>query len=151
MRKLGQPIAFLVAALLLFMLAVVHPVVWLQGQRASDREGVRVDPAAQYVALLEGSGTIREMLRDQTWVGYASESEIDTRVGGPTQARYYLSQFALTPVLVDLEAKPRRGEPDFVLANFEFSEQLSAYLIEQSRRAVVSLNDYVALTRARED
>lgn len=150
MRKLGQPIAFLIAATLLWILAVAHPIVWLRTQQAAGRDGTQPHAAARYVALLEASGTLRDTLHDQELIGYASEAEVDTRTGGPTQARYYLSQFAIAPVLVGLEATSERGDADFVLANFEFPEQLSAYLIEQSRRAVVSFNEYVALTRARE-
>jgi hypothetical protein len=150
MKKLGQPIAFLIVATLLFLLAVVHPIVWLQTQQAEGREGTQPHPAARYVALLEGSGTVRETLRGHELIGYVSEAEVDTRTGGPTQARYYLSQFALAPVLVDLGSTQKAHDADFVLANFEFPEQLSAYLVEQSRRTVISLNEYVALTRARE-
>jgi hypothetical protein len=152
MKIVGRPFGFFLVAILLWILAVAHPIVWLQAQGAAAPEQPQPHPAAQYVALLEASQPVRKTLRGQALIGYASEAEIDTRIGGPTQARYYLSQFALAPVLVDLGSaqRPDDANPSFVLANFEFPEQLRAYLSERSRRAVVSLNEYVALTRAQE-
>jgi hypothetical protein len=151
MRLLGQPIAFLICAALLWLMAVTHPIVWLQAQRSAGRDGTQPHAAAQYVAMLERSGTAREMLRDEESIAYTSEAEVDTRSGGPTQARYYLTQFALAPVLVDLGSTRRQDEPEFILANFELPEQLAAYLRDRSRRAVLTFNEYVALIRARDE
>ena len=150
MKILGQPIAFAITAMVLFLLAVMHPIVWLMTQQAAGRDGSEPHAAARYIALLEGSGIVREKLHGQEVIGYASEAEVDIKTGGPVQARYYLSQFALAPVLVELESAPATSDAEFVLANFEFPGQLRSYLIEQSRRAVVPLNDYVALTRKRD-
>ena len=150
MKSLGQPIVFSIAASLLWLLALSHPIVWLRVQHAAGRDGAQPHAAARYVELLESSGIVRETLQGQMLVGYASEAEVDTRTGGPTQARYYLTQFALAPVLVELDSTSERSDPDFVLANFEFPEQMAAYLIERSRHAVVTLNEYVALTRGRD-
>ncbi len=152
MKILGQPLAFVVVAALLWLLAIAHPIAWLQRRDAVVGTQRRLDPASSYVALLEASDPLRETLRDQELIGYASEAEIDTRIGGVTQARYYLSQFALAPVLLELDSTTGRGgvEPEYVLANFDLPDQLKRYLIEDGRTAVVTLNPNVALTRARE-
>ncbi|MEO1912491.1 MAG: hypothetical protein ABGW98_01445, partial [Myxococcales bacterium] len=73
---------------------------------------------------------------------------IDVRVGGPLQARYYLSQFALAPLLLELESEEAAHE--LVLANFQTKRELTTYLEATSRRVVVTVNDSVALTTKRE-
>jgi hypothetical protein len=144
---LREGVAF---AALLWVLAVSHPIVWVQAQNAAGRDGTQPHAAARYVALLESTANLRETLREQEKIGYASEAEIDTRTGsGGLEARYYLSQFALAPILVELESGKQASEHEFILANFDLPEQLSTYLSEHARRVVITVNEYVALTRAR--
>ncbi len=156
MKVLGQPAALIVSAVLLLLLAVVHPLVWLQARNAASSMNaggqLLPDPAAQYVTRLSQSQPLREALRDRDVIGYISEREIDVRGDGAGQARYYLTQYALAPVLVELESDREHGTPnrDLVFAAFERPERLDQYLREQSRETIVSLNPSIALTRARE-
>lgn len=155
MKVLGQPVALILGAALLWLLAIAHPLAWLQARDAAvanSKEQRALDPAAQYVARLWQSDPLRSALRDQSVIGYLSESEIDVRGDGSGQARYYLSQFALAPVLLELDSSRTEGteERDLVFAAFQHSQQLSRYLNEHARRAIVSLNANMALTRARE-
>jgi hypothetical protein len=155
MRVLGQPAALIVSATLLALLALAHPLVWLQGRNAATMNAggqIPSDPAAQYVTQLSQSQPLRAALRDHEVIGYISESEIDVRGDGSGQARYYLTQFALAPVLVELESAREQGAPDrdLIFAAFERPEQLNQFLREHARETVVSLTSGIALTRARE-
>jgi hypothetical protein len=153
MKPLPLSIATLAVAGAFWLLAIIHPVNVLLGadaQAAND-----ADAASLYVAALSQahspSQSLREALEQYPVIGYASEAAIDTRVGGPEQARYYLAQFALAPTLLELEAEAtrttQRKEHDIVLANFLRPEQLVTYLRLQEREVVVSVNDRIALTR----
>ena len=158
MKILGQPIALMIAAALLLLLACTHPLVWLQARNAASASSMntgeqgQLDPAARYVAMLSESAPLRAALRGHKVIGYVSESDIDVRTDGSGQKRYYLTQFALAPVLVELDADQEHPRPahDFVLAAFQSSQQLSEYLRKNARVAIVSLNASIALTRARD-
>lgn len=153
MRVLGQPAALIAAATMLLLLATLHPIMWLQARNTATtaEQQQQPDPASQYVAMLSQSKPLRAALRDRQVIGYVSAGDIDVRSDGSGQARYYLTQFALAPVLVEL--KSVRGQhapdPDLVFAAFRHPEQLGKYLSDHSRIAIVSLNASIALTRAR--
>lgn len=158
MKVFGQPVALMIPAALLLLLACAHPLVWLQARNASSASSTNTgeqgqpDPAVRYVAMLSESAPLRAALRDREVIGYVSESDIDVRSDGSGQARYYLTQFALAPVLVELGSNQEHPTPahDLVLAAFQTSQQLSDYLSNNARVAVVSLNASIALTRARD-
>lgn len=146
-------IASLVAAGAFWLLAIIAPMNSILGTDAHAELGA--DAASQYVAALSQarsqSQTLRAALEQYPVIGYASEAPIDTRVGGPEQARYYLAQYALAPTLLELEpatpAAKQDEEHDVVLANFLRPEQLATYLAMQNREVVVAVNDRIALTR----
>jgi hypothetical protein len=104
--------------------------------------------AAQYVEAFAAAGDLRAALIDEETIGYVSEAAIDVRVGGPLQARYYLSQFALTPLLLELEPEGAAQHP-LVLANFETARELNEFLAAESRQIVISIGDGIALTEER--
>ena len=157
MKVLGQPVALIVAAALLLLLAISDPLFWLHARNAAASattgEQSRPNPVAQYVAMLSESEPLRAALRDHEVIGYVSESDVDVRGDSSDQAaRYYLSQFAVAPVLVELGSSSEQRAPDraLVLAAFRLPQQLAEFLGEDERSAVVSLNANIALTRARE-
>jgi len=128
---------------LIFLLAAAGPLFELQ--RAATTPD-RPDPVATYVARLSGHVGLREAIREYEAIGYIAEEEIDIRVGGPAQARYYLAQFALAPVLLDLdhEAYPVR------LLNFARPEAIDPYLNRHRLRRLVEVDDHVVLVGPRE-
>jgi hypothetical protein len=105
----------------------------------------------RYVSTFTDSESLREELREEAVIGYASEGELDIRAGGSGLAGYYLAQFAVAPVLLDPHSASQddADKYDLVLAIFETPGQLSAYLIEHSRQALVSLSGNIALTHRR--
>lgn len=106
--------------------------------------------------LLSNSTALRERLKNQTVVGYVSDGPIDVRVGGPLQQFYYLSQFALAPVLLDHEGDidddiKDAGAPEYTLAFFRSPARLDTFLAEHSHLVVTSIAPNLALTRSRND
>jgi len=152
-KAFGQPTALAVLGALLWLLAVAHPWVFLQTRDAELRAHPVPNEAMRFVAALSEARSLRDQLLDRGVVGYVSEGAIDTRVGGPLQWRYYLAQYALAPSLLDHEIG-LPGEAlfyEFVLACFGHPRQLEAFLIKQSREAIVSVAPNVALTRSRRE
>jgi hypothetical protein len=152
MKILGQPVVLSIAAALLLLLAISHPLAWLQARDVNPRGQRQPDPSSRYVAMLSGSEPLRKALAGHEVIGYATQSEIDVRTDGGGQVFYYLAQYALAPVLVELESSGEAvtQERDLVLAVFPQAEQLREYLAQNTRSVVVSLNANIALTRARE-
>lgn len=154
MKVLGQPVIFVAVAASFLLLAVAHPMSFLQARHAAlDGRTIGSSPrtaAARYVEDYVASDAFRAAVQGEESIGYVSEAPIDVRVGGPLQARYYLAQFALAPLLLELE--PNQGGPEhrLVLANFQTARELEGYLERQSREVVVSINDSIALTTQRE-
>ena len=145
-----QSILLAAAALLFLFLALVHPLAWL------DTKGTgidtRPDAGALYVDSFEQPTTLREAIIDQNVVGYASEATVDIRSGGSEQARYYLAQFALAPVLLELKEQPTkaRDKHRLVLANFLTPDQLNAYLTKTAQTPIVLVNPSIALVHKEE-
>ena len=144
MRVLGQPVVLLAVAALIWLLAVAHPIAFLQSRQVALHGEDFVSAAALYVAAYGDPQVIHDATAGHEVIGYVCEEPIDVRVGGPLQARYYLSQFALAPLLLELETTESSHE--FVLANFQTASALGAFLRKESRRIVVSINETVALT-----
>ncbi len=132
----------LLGATVLFGLAIAGPI-----GDARQREHVD-DGAAGYVDMLAGSQALRAAIGDRARIGYASDGSVDIRVGGAAQGRYYLSQFALAPVLLDLESAPTLRH-ELVLLSFEDPEAVAPFLQEHGLRDVVVLNANVVLARKR--
>ena len=148
MSVLGRPLSLLVFAMLLLLLAIAHPITFLQARHAALDGQSFVSAAALYVERYENAQAIRDAARGHESIGYVCEAPIDVRVGGPLQARYYLSQFALAPLLLELESEEAAHE--LVLANFQTKRELTTYLEATSRRVIVTVNDSVALTTKHE-
>lgn len=133
---------------LVFGLAIAGPLaeVWRGEAGPADRDG-----AARYVDLLEGSRALRDAVGERPAIGYASDDPIDLRVGGPAQARYYLSQYALAPLLLELETSAS-GElaHDRVLLSLARPETVTDFLRAHDLRDAVMLNANIVLARKRE-
>ena len=150
MKRPSAPIALIVAAALLCLLAVAHPLLWSWGGIRSEANASGLDAATQYLASLGDLSALRTRLRNEAIIGYVSGGGVDTRTGGGAQARYYLTQYALAPVLLELETNENPADHrDLVLANFENPAELNAYLRDGSREIVLPVTASMALTRRR--
>jgi len=150
MKSTDAPIALIVASALLWMLAVATPLLWSWGGVRSEAYASGPNAASQYLASLGDLSALRARLRDEEIIGYVSGGVVDTHTGGPAQARYYLTQYALAPVLIELKRNENPADHrDFVLANFENPAELSAYLRDGSREIVFPVTASIALTRRR--
>jgi hypothetical protein len=129
-------------AVLLWLLAVVGPAYESRHRLESE---AHVDPGAHYVAIIANHPQLSDALRDRDVIGYVSDEEIDIRVGGPAQARYYLSQFALAPVLLDLDLEAH----ELRLLNFARSEAIDPYLNRNRLRRLVDVSDNIVLAGPR--
>lgn len=152
MKAFGKHAAVLVVVALFWLLAFSHPFFFLLAREEARRASPTSNAAEQYVSRLEGSKALGRELKDQASIGYVSEAPIDVRVGGALQARYYLAQFALAPVLLELEGSPEgpAGAHHLVLGSFQQPAELSAHLTRTSREIVVSVSERAALIRERE-
>ena len=152
MKAFGQQAAVLVVVALFWLLAFSHPIFFLLAREEAREASPASNAVEQYVSRLEGSEALGHELKDQASIGYVSEAPIDVRVGGPLQARYYLAQFALAPVLLELEdgTEGPTGPHDLVLGSFQQPAELSAHLRRNSREIVVSVGERAALMRERE-
>ena len=152
MKAVGKHAAVLAVVALFWLLAFSHPFIFLLAREEAREASPRRSTAEQYVSRLEGSEALGHELKDEASIGYISEAPIDVRVGGPLQARYYLAQFALAPVLLELEgsAEGPTGAHHLVLGSFQQPAELSAHLTRTSREIVVSVSEQAALMRDRE-
>lgn len=160
MKQSGRSIALVVTGLVLWCLAVAHPIVFARARAAVLRENPDANVTPRIFTLLSQAEALRDRLRSVETVGYVSEGEVDLRVGGPLQGRYYLAQYALAPTLLDAGDTLERGDGsgrdelaealsrDLVLACFRAPGQLDAFLVENSRQPVLSVSPNVALTQA---
>lgn len=148
MKILGQPASWVVFAIVVWALSIAHPMTYLQSRHVALNGSPPDRATAEYAAAFGRSEALAAALRGKRVIGYVSESPIDVRVGGPLQARYYLSQYALAPVLLELETPSRAPSAghEFVLANFQNEVELEQYLARTSRRIVASISGSVALT-----
>ncbi len=129
-------------AVLLWLLAIAGPAHEVRRSLTSD---AGVDPTGQYVTAIAQHAELAAALRDQEVIGYVSDDAIDIRVGGPAQARYYLSQFALAPVLLDLDLE----DHELRLLNFSRSEAIDPYLNRNRLRRLVDVSDNIVLAGPR--
>lgn len=157
MKRSGKTIALAVVGALFWVLAVAHPWVYLRARDEALHKQPDSNATPHIYTLLSQDRALQERLQATDVIGYASEGEIDTRVGGPLQGRYYLAQYALAPTLLALASKPDRGpgnpafSHDLVLACFRHPRQLDAFLIDSSRQSILSVAPNVALTSLRSD
>jgi len=103
----------------------------------------RVDAGTHYVETLSNHKALREAIETHETIGYTSDEPIDIRVGGAAQMRYYLAQFALAPVLLDLDITNH----ELVLLSFVEPRSMSAFLREHTLRKIIAVNDHIALAQ----
>lgn len=134
--------ASLVLAAILFGLAMLAPAQQLL--RAS-RSAPGQDAGSYYVQAISQSSALRDAIADEVSIGYVSDDEVDIRSGGAAQARYYLSQFAVAPVLLDLEHE----RYDLLLLNFSRAQAVDPYLNRHRLRRLVDVTDTIVLAGPR--
>ena len=163
MKRSGRSIALAVVGLLFWSLAIVHPFEFHRARKAALRAQPTATVTPRIYTLLSQAKRLQDRLRSSEIIGYVSEGEVDLRVGGPLQGRYYLAQYALAPTLLDLGVELERDRDssldasgqavshDLVLACFRQPRQLETFLVAESRQSVLVVSPNVALTRGRGD
>ena len=153
MKHPGRRVALAAVAGLLWLATLIPPALFSWNHRPNSRAASKSSGAMRFVEILADNRALADRLLEEDVVGYVSEDAIDVRVGGPQQARYYLSQYALAPTLLDLEADPSReaSAHESTLACFHEPARLAAFLAAHAQRIVVAVAPGIALVRARND
>jgi hypothetical protein len=79
-KRLGQSFALVLAGVLFWGLAVVHPSSFWQAREGVLREEPERNAIPRIYQLLSQADRLRARMRTSEVIGYVSEGEIDTRV-----------------------------------------------------------------------
>jgi hypothetical protein len=161
-KRSGRLIALSVVCALFWILALAHPWVYVRARDEVLREEPRSNVTPRIYTLLSQAEVLRDRLQSSETIGYVSEGELDLRVGGSLQGRYYLAQYALAPTLLDPDPLHDPTEDpsgpsghsvshELVLACFRHPRQLKTFLADESRQSILTLSPNVALTRDQGD
>ncbi len=100
------------------------------------------DSVVQYVQALRDSPEVADAIAGRDKIGYVSDRPVAASGGGMGELRFYLSQYALAPVILE----DRRPHP-LVLANFEQPAGLEAFLAAVPAKKLVDVGPGRALVR----